>query len=388
MTEVWKIVLDILEIDLSVLNNPPQISKVEPPKKAPIVIASQVVTPETKVVILSPQQPKLTAESLAAYTVYFDFVAEMIDKEEIIGPLIEFVVEWKMTHGEHSYPWLAALKEKFWTDHIVFQTILHGIRLSGKSQVTPVIVDICDIGQKWLWTALVITSVDSRQADKSSEPAPQAEIVEPEKSLDDRYLEQLAKITENTEWMKQIVGICTLHQQGQYAEFVNAYKKFQETEAWSEIYDLREITNEIGVRDNSHGFREKKWIDILFELAQISFSQEDKELYSSYTEWSLRIGQLLQEQEISQQRIDEIIHESNDALYDALRTIFLQVPLSKKKGWAWYDEKNAHQISLYEFICSMVRLDHSGQKKYNWHVEAKEIRAKLRKIKFPEPEAE
>lgn len=72
----------------------------------------------------------------------------------------------------------------------------------------------------------------------------------------------------------------------------------------------------------------------MFELAQVSFSQEEKELYYSYPEWSERIGQLLQEQEISQERIDEIVHQNNNDLHDALQAIFLQVPLSRKKGWA------------------------------------------------------
>lgn len=96
--------LDILEIDLHALNNPPRILKPEPPE-APVVITPQVMASEIKAPIISPpQQPKITVEHLATHTTYPDFIADMVDQDEIIGPLIQCVVDWKRTNGEYSCP--------------------------------------------------------------------------------------------------------------------------------------------------------------------------------------------------------------------------------------------------------------------------------------------
>lgn len=59
----------------------------------------------------------------------------------------------------------------------------------------------------------------------------------------------------------------------------------------------------------------------------------------------------------------------------------LQIPQGVLK-WAGYDEKTALETNLYQVLEALITHDYRGSK-WNGKVEMRELKAKLRHIRFP-----
>ncbi len=119
----------------------------------------------------------------------------------------------------------------------------------------------------------------------------------------------------------------------------------------------------------------------MFDLLGSPFTEADRALYVPYV-WEERIGELLVEFGITETKLNELLHESSlIILTERLRAIPLHVPQGVLK-WAGYDEKECLETNLYHILEELMRHDHRGST-WNGKVEIKELKAKLRHIKFP-----
>ncbi len=358
------------------LRPPPSFTRPIPPPLPEWPPVVPLVEPEAPAI--KPPPVLLFGLSIPEFSDYKAFIAWASREDKIVEPLITFYSAFRESPKQAVKPGSLDLI-RLWRDSDAWKLLLYGSRLRQQTDMGQVLLDICDIREEILPVHLTGTP----EPDLGKEIAPEFE----ELDIDTAYLQLLDTVQKNQKWIEKIRALCALHTGCNYAEFVRALNTFRTTEIWDAVSNLCGIANEVGERDEGSSFKEKSSLQVLFGFAWHEFRDEDRTPYLQYPDWKSRIGELLVNRGHTADEIHEIITLGNTEMDTCLKRILLQVPL-KKKHWVGYEEENAAEVSLYAVVVELVRLDKSGQKKYDGKVEHKEIRSKLKHIKFPEEETQ
>lgn len=344
-----------------------------PPEWPPVVPVVEPDPPSIK-----PAPVVLFGLNIPEFSDYAEFIAWASEQEKIVTPLQTFYL--REAQRGNKRPGTSRIFQEFWEKTHERSILMIGCRLiTANKSPSKVLLDICRIPEE----------IFPARVTETPEPDPEREITPDSEDLDidTAYLRLLDTIQKNQKWMPTIRETCATHTSGNYHEFVSILKRLRTTDLWGALGELCDLENKIGIRDKGDDFEEKSTTQMLFQLIGLSFTEEDRGLYLFYPDWKERIGDILSENGYTDLEIARIINLPNSEIDGALKKIALKVPLGKKE-WPGYEEKSASVTNLYEVMIRLIRNDKSGQKWYNGTVEHKELRAKLKHIKFPKEETE
>ncbi len=333
------------------------------------------------------------------------FLAWSRGQTNIVQTLHDFCTDFLALSGTIRAPGSMDIVKKFGSNSEMWKFLTEGARLKGSvTDMWQVALDIAQIDLSTLHVAAAPSPNPVTPSPVPEEPPtpekilqrtpPLARVVQ--KSLEDQMLDLMMEAEENKVGMRYVRPIADAYMNGEYKRAGDEYEKFKALEWKDDEPDDSENNAAVSLYNTLLELKKKRHeaqqpvsiLGLILELCGYEFEEDPLCDYKIEHHWEKRLGQLLVDSGVTSEQLQAWLNQPTVSdLIGALRQIQINIPLGCTK-WLQWQEKASLETNLAQFMESLIAHDHLWEKKWSWQIDIKELKKKLRHIKFPEPEGE